>query len=333
MIEADISVVVPSFNRAALLPETLDAILAQAAPPGEVIVVDDGSTDDTSAMLAARYDGRVRVIRIENSGDLVGRNTGLRAARGRLVAWCDSDDVWQPGFLAAMAMLWRAEPRTRVAFCDFTILRDGKHEERRKFDTAPADFWDGLRGVAEAGLAVFDTKIVERLIRFQPFFPSCMAVDRAFMLGLGGWDESVGRTVGTDFATTLLLAEHAPFGVVRQPLVAIRKHAGNYSADVEAMNLGDAAILEHVLARRASLAPLAPLIAASVARRRADALDLAFAREDHAAVQRIFAMLPPDHGDLAMRLKVQVAHWPPPLRQSAARALLALGTMRGRISR
>ena len=332
MIEADISVVVPSFNRAAMLPETLDAILAQSGPPLEVIVVDDGSTDGTEAMLAERFAGRVQAIRIENSGELVARNTGLRVARGRLVAFCDSDDVWQPGFLAAMAALWRAEPHTRVGYADFTILRDGRHEATRKFDMAPTDYWQGLRIVAECGLAVFDVPIVDRLIRFQPFFPSCMVVQRDFMLGLGGWDESVGRTVGIDFATTLLLAEHTPFGVVRQPLVAIRKHAGNYSADVEAMNLGDATILEHVLARRASLKPFASLIADSVARRRAQALDIAFARQDHAAVRRIFAMLPPGQQDWALRLKARVGDWPPPMRQSAARTLLALGTLRGRVS-
>ncbi|MCX7370841.1 MAG: glycosyltransferase family A protein, partial [Alphaproteobacteria bacterium] len=165
----EISVVVPSFNRATLLPETLDAILAQSVPPLEVIVIDDGSTDGTTAMLAARYAGRVRVLRIENAGDLAARNAGLREARGRLVAWCDSDDVWQPGFLAAMAALWRAEPRACAAFADFTILRDGSLGTTRKFDTAPSGFWHGLRHLPEAGLGVFDAPVVARLIGFQPF--------------------------------------------------------------------------------------------------------------------------------------------------------------------
>lgn len=330
MMPREISVVVPSFNRAALLPETLDAILAQSVPPLEVIVVDDGSTDGTAAMLSARYPGLVRVLRIENSGDLAARNAGLREASGRLVAWCDSDDVWQPEFLAAMAALWRTEPRLCAAFTDFTILREGQHDSLRKFDTAPPGFWHGLRHLPEAGLGVFDAPVVARLIGFQPFFPSCLVTSRAFMLGLGGWDETVGRIVGSDFATILRIGEYAPLGVVRRPLVAIRKHAGNHSADTEAMNLGDAAILEHVLARRASLAGLAPQILRSVTRRRADALALAFVRHDHAAVRRIFAMLPNAGRGWAVRVKAWVSQIPAPLRNNAARTLLALGTIRAR---
>ena len=321
------SVVVPSYNRVDLLPETLDGILGQQPPPHEVIVVDDGSTDGTVGMVGARYAGRVQVAAVPNGGDLAARNVGLRLACAPLVAFCDSDDVWQPGFLAAMAALWRAHPLTRVAFSDFRILRDGVLEPGQKFAAAPADFWRGLREVS-SGSAVFDMSIVERVIGFQPFFPSCMAADRAFLLGLGGWDTSVGRVVGTDFATILLLAEHAPFGVVRAPLVAIRKHGGNFSGDVQAMNLGDATILEHVLARRPSLAPLAARIAASAARRRTEALDIAFARQDFAAVRAISALLP-ERGARA-RLKVGVAALPEPLRALAARGLRAIGSAAAR---
>jgi glycosyltransferase involved in cell wall biosynthesis len=329
VVEPGFSVVVPSFNRVAMLPETLDAILAQRPAPREVILVDDGSTDGTQAMLAARYAGRVRGVVTANAGDLAARNTGLRLAREELVAFCDSDDVWEPGFLAAMATLWRAEPATRVAFSDFCILRQGGREAACKFAAAPADFWQGLRAVA-SGMGVFDAPIVERVIRFQPFFPSCMVARRGFLLGLGGWDESVGRVVGTDFATLLLLAEHAPFGVIRKPLVAIRKHADNFSADVQAMNLGDAAILEHVLARRPSLAPLAPFITASVSRRRAEALDTAFARHDFASVGAIFATLPAGWRGARARLKAVVSALPGPLRAPLAGLLLAWGSAAAR---
>lgn len=324
----DISVIIPTWNRAALLPATLDAILDQTLPAREIIVVDDGSTDATVAMLKRRYAGRVRVLRMANGGDLVARNAGLAIAGGDLVAFCDSDDLWHPDFLARMAALWEVEPSTRVAFADFLTLRDGRLGATSKFSDAPPDFWEGLRLVGPGGLGVFDAPILERVIRFQPFFPSCMVADRRFLIGIGGWDASVGRLVGTDFATLLLLAEHAPFGVVHQPLVTIRKHAGNYSADVQAMNLGDAAILEHVLARRASLSPWADLIEESVARRRAQALDLAFVRQDHLAVRGIYQLLPRECRPWPVWLKAQVAALPGPLRGVVARGLLALGSWR-----
>lgn len=326
----EISVIIPTWNRAALLPATLDAVFAQTLPPLEVILVDDGSTDHTAEMVTARYGERVRLLQVPNGGDLLARNAGLAVASGRLVAFCDSDDLWRPDFLAAMAALWVAEPRLRAAFADFVELRDDVCASTTKFAAAPEGFWQGLRVLAPDGLAAFDQNIVERVIRFQPFFPSAMVADRQFLLALGGWDASVGRMVGTDFATILLLCEHPPIGVVQRPLVMIRKHAGGYSADVQAMNLGDAAILEHVLARRPSLRPLDKLIAESVARRRVQALEIAFARQDHAAVRGIWRLLPEPCKAWPLRIKAGVAAWPTPLREWTARLLLALGTLRAR---
>lgn len=88
----DVSVIIPTFNRADLLPATLDSVFAQAHSAREVIVVDDGSTDETAVVLA-RYP--VRVIVIANSGSIVARNVGLRAAAMPFVAFCDSDDLWR----------------------------------------------------------------------------------------------------------------------------------------------------------------------------------------------------------------------------------------------
>ncbi len=87
-------------------------------------------------------------------------------------------------------------------------------------------------------------------------------------LALGGWDEGVSRIIGCDFATTLRVAVAPPVGVVKQPLVTIRKHAGNFSADTERMNLGDANVLEYVMRTRPELAPLRKLIERSIGVRR-----------------------------------------------------------------
>ena len=315
----DVSVVIPSFNRAHLLPFTLDAVLAQTLPPRELIVVDDGSRDATLSVIA-RYQPKLRIIPIANSGSIVARNVGLRAAAAPIVAFCDSDDLWRPDFLEQMAALWRAEPRTRVAYANFRIVQQEVWDAETKFETAPAGFWAGLRSVGE-GIGVFDEPIVDRLVGFQPFFPSACAADRVAMIEAGGWDEGVGRTVGDDFGTALRLAEQHPFGVVSAALVGIRKHPGNFSANVRAMNLGDANILEHVLATRPSLAPHAALIRASVARRRCDALDSAFADADFAAVRAIYGLLPVAARSDRVKLKRLVSGLPRPMAAAITRAL------------
>jgi glycosyltransferase involved in cell wall biosynthesis len=323
----NISVVVPSYNRADWLGATLDTILAQTLPPREIIVVDDGSRDLTRSVLQ-RYEPRVRAIRINNSGDLVARNTGLRAACGDLVAFCDSDDLWASGFLEAIAGVWRAEPSVRTAYGNFVVVRDDVWGTDSKFNAAPVGFWDGLRQFGP-GFGAFDQPVIERLIRFQPFFPSAMVVNRQFFLALGGWDEAASRIVGCDFATALRVGEHPPIGVLQIPLVGIRKHADNFSGDVLAMNLGDARILEHVLATRPSLAPHRSLIQDSMVTRRRRAFDAAFARRDLDDVRHIYQLLPISARSLPTRLKRLVAGSPSGIRALLARLLLLVGSLRG----
>ena len=91
----DYSVVIPAWNAAATLAETLASVLSQTCPPAEVIVVDDGSTDETPTV-AARFGDAVRLIRQPNQGVGVATNTGLDASTQPRVALLDSDDLWHP---------------------------------------------------------------------------------------------------------------------------------------------------------------------------------------------------------------------------------------------
>jgi glycosyltransferase involved in cell wall biosynthesis len=296
-----VSVVIPTYNRASLIGETLAAIFAQTLLANEVIVVDDGSTDDIQAALAA-YGDRIRIIRIENGGELVARNVGLRASSGELVAFCDSDDLWRPNFLVEMAAQWAATPSLIACYSDFLILRDGISEPKSKFTAAPLSFWENIRQTTLNGF-VFENPFLERLLDFQPFFPSCMMVSRKRFLAIGGWDEGVSRLVGCDFATTLRVAGVAPIGVVRMPMVSIRKHAGNFSGDTERMNLGDAKVLDYIIATRPELSMHRKAMIASIGVRRADAMDSAFSRRDFGAVRDIYRLLLPDQKSKKRRIK------------------------------
>ena len=322
------SVVIPTYNRADLLAETLATIRAQTLAPAEIIVVDDGSTDDTPALLE-RLAPAVRSLRVPNGGDLVARNAGLAAATGDHVAFCDSDDLWRPSFLAEMAGFWQAEPALKAAFSDFVIVRDGAWETTTKFAAAPADYWAGLRP-AGPGRGVFDQPVFLRLLSFQPFFPSCLAADRRWLVSVGGWDDSVGRPLAGDFATALRLAEHAPLGILQAPLVGIRKHAHNISGNDRATALGEAVVLERVLQTHPAAAAHAAAVRTSIALRRAQALDAAFAAQDHRAVRDIFQLLPPGRRPGRAWVKQAIARLPAGPRDTLVRALLAAGTAKAR---
>ena len=102
-----VTVVIPTYNRAALLPRALRSVLAQTHQDFEVLVVDDGSTDDTASVVADTGDARVRYVRQpENAGVAAARNRGLRESRGTFIAFLDSDDEWRPEKLAMQLELF-----------------------------------------------------------------------------------------------------------------------------------------------------------------------------------------------------------------------------------
>ncbi len=109
-----VSVITPAYNVAPFIRATLDSVLAQTFQDWEVVVVDDGSTDE-SATIAAEYasrEPRVRLLRQENRGLAGARNTALQAARGDFLTLLDSDDIWEPGFLAAQLAIFEQYPDT-----------------------------------------------------------------------------------------------------------------------------------------------------------------------------------------------------------------------------
>ena len=116
-----VSVLIPSYNRAYILATALDSVLAQTYRPMEVIVVDDGSRDDTRAVVA-RYGDRVRYIHQDNGGLAAARNTGLAAARGEFIAFEDSDDAWLPWKLKVQVAVLRRFPEVALTWTDMTAI-------------------------------------------------------------------------------------------------------------------------------------------------------------------------------------------------------------------
>jgi glycosyltransferase involved in cell wall biosynthesis len=114
MIAPSVSVVIPAYNAAWCVPRAIDSVLAQTCQDFEVLVIDDGSRDATGE-IAAAYGSPVRVVSKSNGGLSSARNTGIRMARGALVAFLDADDWWLPAKLARQTALMQARPE--LAFC------------------------------------------------------------------------------------------------------------------------------------------------------------------------------------------------------------------------
>lgn len=118
------SVVIPTFNRASLIAIPVSSVIAAAEAGDEIIVVDDGSTDDTHKVIA-RFGGRVRYIKSANGGVGRARNRGIREARNPLVAFLDSDDEWFPDRLVLGRRLLEARPDVLFCISDFGLRQHG----------------------------------------------------------------------------------------------------------------------------------------------------------------------------------------------------------------
>jgi glycosyltransferase involved in cell wall biosynthesis len=128
------SVVIASYNYGHLIGEAIGSVQAQTVDDLEIIVVDDGSTDDTPAALERIDEPRLRVLRIPNGGVAAARNAGLEMARGEFIAFLDADDRWLPTKLERQLALFESEPEVGLVFTDFSRFDDAHVYRATHFD-------------------------------------------------------------------------------------------------------------------------------------------------------------------------------------------------------
>lgn len=192
------SVVIPVFDRAGVLGDALRSVLAQSCRDLEIIVVDDGSTDDPAAVAAGFDDPRIRVLRQDNRGAAAARNRGIDEARGRYVAFLDSDDRFLPHHLEAMARLLADKPHM-AGYAPIVVDRGGG----RSLVKPPR----GLRPGED--MAVY-------LLCDRGFVPTItLVVPREFAVRVR-YDERVSYGDDKDFALRLSLAGCA-FAMADEP--------------------------------------------------------------------------------------------------------------------
>lgn len=207
----EVSVVVPTHDRADLLPRLLRSVLGQQDVDLELLVVDDGSRDHTAQVLSRCTDPRLRVLRHEQArGVSHARNTGTGAARGRWVAWCDDDDVWAPAKLRLQLDALAAAPGALWSNGGSVYVDSQLRLSRVRRCPSPATVAkDILRLNAVTGGG------------------SGVLADRELAQALGGFDTDL--SMYADWDMWARLAHAAPLAVVDLPLVGYVEHAGGMS--------------------------------------------------------------------------------------------------------
>ncbi|MCM3906005.1 MAG: glycosyltransferase family 2 protein [Pyrinomonadaceae bacterium] len=129
-----LSVVIPTWNRARLVCEAVESALSQRIGQVEVIVVDDGSTDDTANVLTRNFGSRISLLRLPSRrGVSAARNAGVRLATGELLAFLDSDDLWLPGKLDAELRVLERFPDAEAVVSDNLLIVEGQADDRSRF--------------------------------------------------------------------------------------------------------------------------------------------------------------------------------------------------------
>ncbi len=310
-MRSPVSVVIPSFNRPEFLRETVQSILDQTQPPAEILVIDDGSTADPAPALH-HLGPTVHLHRQPNLGICVARNTGVRLSTSPWIAFCDNDDLWRPDKLEQQMRLHAAHPDVLYSFTNFRLIRDDLWAEETKFDRLPPNFFaDAL--TTPAGDRILRHSLVEALLSSQPIFPSTVLIARTLFDRIGGFRDELGRTPSEDLEFTLRCVRQPPVGVLTQPLVGIRKHAGNHSLDIPRQLAGEIAILRLALDHHALPDTTRTLIQQSVIHRSLLGANAAFSHRRFDLAQQFLANVPRHQLPPRLRLKQAIAHLPNPL--------------------
>jgi len=203
-----VTTIIPTYNCDRYLCQAVDSVLSQTGIDGEIIVVDDGSTDSTDKVVQS-YRNKIRYVYQENQGVSMARNHGIQLARGEFVAFLDADDYFLPGKLAAQVARFQAQP-------DLGIVHSGwrRVDPQGKYlmDVRP---WEDVPQLN-----------LETWVQWKPVLPSAMMFRRQWLEKVGGFDPRFPPAEDTEMVLRLAL-QGCPGSWLRRVTVCYRQHEGS----------------------------------------------------------------------------------------------------------
>jgi len=220
-MKALVSVVVPTYNCAKYLGSSVTSALRQTVRPAEIIIIDDGSTDDTE-MVIRQFGDKVTYIKQSNAGVSAARNRGVAESSSEFIAFLDADDYWEPTKLEKQLAVFDSDPEIGLVHCGM-----------REFDSETGETVglriDGKEGWVADDLLLWDEPVI--------IGPGCTIVVRRLAFeSTYGFDPSI--KVGEDWDLCFRIARKYKVGFVREPLVNYRLHSGGEHRNVENMEIG-----------------------------------------------------------------------------------------------
>lgn len=282
-----ITLVIPSFNRADLIIETIERALSQTRSFSEIIVVDDGSTDETLNRLE-RFRSSISVIPSRKVGVQMARNIGVSAAKSTYVTLCDSDDLLELNFVEVVSRWFAQHEECDSLYSNFVTFK-GLVFDRDKLTMAPTSFFDGAVRDGEFISSIPD--LYGKTVSFQPLFSSGVTVKKSFYELIKGYDPLFNGIGSEDWEYTLRAVQFGNTAICTLPLVKIRRHAGNDSRNKIRMLLGEVTVLEHAVRSHQAAARYRTLIDSSINARRIQAFELAFGFKNYDEALKILSSI------------------------------------------
>lgn len=243
MKELEISVVVPVYNRSEYLKESLDSILQQSLPPEEIVVIDDGSTDDSWDIIKS-YKEKLKPLRIPNSGAGNARKVGVEKTSYPWIAFCDSDDIWLPDHLERRVKLLSKYPETNFSFSDMIPFGPAALSDRTYFNDAPPNWWENLGQQDTNGFFNIQNNPYKKFLSFNPVATPTIVMTRELYDQAGGINSKYSRMPAEDADLTRKAIAIGNVCCDTKVTAKQRRHEQNMSS-IEAENfLGKLQILE-----------------------------------------------------------------------------------------
>lgn len=211
MRSLSVSVVMTSYNYGQYLKTTIESVLNQTLPAREVIIIDDGSTDD-SAEVAAAFGERVKFVAQENQGVCAARNNGAKRASGDVIAFMDSDDIWRPEKLAKQIKAFEADSEVGIVSCGIRFFNP-------QGETI-VEYNEGMNGYCARDILLYEKPVLNTTA-------SAIAVRRDVFERIGGFDENRALFSAEDREFCYRAALVSKLAFVPEILVDYRIHGGN----------------------------------------------------------------------------------------------------------
>lgn len=236
-MKSTVSVIIPVFNKADWIEETLISVANQSFQDWECIIIDDGSTDESLKVIEAfirKTPGVWRVIRQKNQGQCVARNKGIEESSGEYVAFLDGDDCWAENKLEVQVNILDKNPRAALVICPYRIYKEGEGKGRfvcHGDSKSMLRNWINLRGF---GAGTESTGLVRK----------------KFLLSIGGFDRKLSTSAGLDL--TLRLSHCGEILNAKNTFMKYRIHTGQWHSNLEILE-ADLSLLRQKIPRTESL--------------------------------------------------------------------------------